>query len=313
MSSREETFFVAAGGEVWADVHVAKWSGTKRSLHMYAQMLGKIRLALSPPQPNWMFTPLYLTAAGLTTGAIPWGLASLEATIDVFESRMNVTRSDGRSRSVALLPPRPVADIYSELTAALEALGVECRISPIPQEVADTTPFDADRRAAEYDPAAVVRWFGVFTAVAAVLESWRTHFFGRSGIQVWWGAFDLALILFDGKRVTPPSDRGYLMKYDLDAELMNAGLYLGDEQTAPFFYGYIFPQPPGAEKLSIAPAQASWSAQLKEWVLPYDAVRSAKDPQHAIATFVGAIYEQCFAVAGWNREALTYDAPKRRP
>jgi Family of unknown function (DUF5996) len=215
--------------DAWPDVHVAKWAGTKRSFHMYAQMLGKIRVALSPVQPNWMFTPLHLSASGLTTGFIPWELSSIEAAIDVFESTITLARSDGEHRSIALLPVRPVADVYAGVSAALRALHVDCYISPIPQEVLDTTRLDEDRRPSEYDPAAVIRCLRAFTATAAVFERWRTHFFGRSGIQVWWGALDVALLLFSGKHVTPPTDRGYLMKYDLDAEMMNVGFYLGDE------------------------------------------------------------------------------------
>ncbi|MBV8148285.1 MAG: hypothetical protein JO092_04275 [Candidatus Eremiobacteraeota bacterium] len=295
----------------WPDVNVAAWSGTKRSLHMYAQMLGKIRLALSPTQPNWMFTALYLSARGVTTGFIPWELSSLEARVDVFESRITVARSNGSRKHVALLPVRPVAEVYADVSEALRGLGIECHISPIPQEVPDTTPFDEDRRPSEYDPAAVSRCFRAFTATAAVFERWRAHFFGRSSIAVWWGGFDVALLLFSGKRVTPPTDRGYLVKYDLDAELMSVGLFLGDEQTAPFFYGYIFPEPPGAEQLAIRPPQATWSTQLREWTLPYEAVRSSNDPKAMVATFVDSIYAQCFAVASWNRDALKYDGPKR--
>lgn len=121
----------------------------------------------------------------------------------------------------------------------------------------------------------------------------------------------MSLILFNGKHVGAPTDRGYIMKYDLDAELMNVGLYFGDEQTAPFFYGYIFPQPPDAAKLPIAPANASWSEGIEEWALPYDAVRSAAKPSDELHAFLDAIYAQCIAAAGWDRDALSYAAPKR--
>ncbi len=154
------------------------------------------------------------------------------------------------------------------------------------------------------------RWFRAATATAGVFDEWRAHFFGRTGIQVWWGALDVSLLLFSGKHVAPPTDRGYIMKYDLDAEMMAAGLYYGDETTAPFFYGYIVPQPPGAETLPIAPAGASWSDAIKEWVLPYDAVRNAADPAAELRAFLDAIYAQCVSAAGWDRAALSYAAPK---
>lgn len=300
-----------ADASVWPDVHVAGWAPTKRSLHLYLQMLGKLRVALSPAQPNWMFTALFLSARGLGTGPMPWRGTSVEASLDVFSSELIVERSNGDSRRIALVPPRSVADVYADLQAALRALDVECTISPIPQEVADTTPLPADRRPAEYDPAAVRRWFTAATATAGVFDEWRAHFFGRNGIQVWWGALDVTLLLFSGKHVAPPADRGYLMKYDLDAELMNVGLYCGDEHSAPTFYGYIFPQPPGAENLPMAPAGVSWSTALSEWVLPYDIVRAAADPSAMLRTFLDALYAQCVTAAGWDRAALSYVAPTR--
>ena len=296
----------------WPEVDVAAWAPTKKSFHLYVQMLGKLRVALSPAQPNWMFTAVLLSARGLTTGPIPWHGTSVEVWLDVFSSEVIVERSNGNSRRIALLPVRTVGEVYAELQTALVAIGVECTISTIPQEVPDTTPLDEDGRPAAYEPDAVLRWFQAATATASIFDEWRAHFFGRTGIQVWWGALDVALLLFSGKHVAPPTDRGYIMKYDLDAEMMSVGLFYGDEQTAPFFYGYIFPQPPGAENLPIAPADASWSATINEWVLPYDAVRNAADPVAELRAFLDAIYVQCVAAAGWDRDALSYVAPKRK-
>jgi len=294
------------------DFGVPTWTGTKRSLHLYAQMLGKVRVALSPPQPNWMFTALYLTARGLSTGAIPIGEHSCEVRLDVFDSKIDVLHSNGSSKTLGLVPVRTVAEVYADLTGALDALQIPCTISTIPQEVPDVTPLDSDRRPSEYDPAAAQLWFATATAVAGIFERWRSRFFGRSGIQLWWGAFDISLMLFSGKHVKPPADRGYLLKYDLDAELVNIGLYFGDEKTAPFFYGYIFPEPKDAATCVLGPRDASWSTQLREWVLPYEAVRASSDPEATLCAFIDAIYEQCFLSAGWDRAAFSYDAPKRR-
>jgi hypothetical protein len=123
----------------------------------------------------------------------------------------------------------------------------------------------------------------------------------------------VGLLLFNGKHASPPTDRGYIMKYDLDAEMMNAGLFYGDEKMKPFFYGYIFPQPPRAETLPIGPPAASWSDTFKEWVLPYDAVRASADPTAELRSFLDALYAQCVGAAGWDRDLLSYVAPKRRP
>jgi hypothetical protein len=301
-----------ADRNLWPDVNVARWVETKRSFHLYAQMLGKTRLALSPVEPNWMFTPLYLNARGLTTGVIPLDSRSLEARIDVFASEIQLDRSTGERVSIPLVPAQTIRHVYRELQAALDALSAPCVISPIPQELRDLTPFHADDRPAVYDPEAVGRWFRAATSSAGVFADWRSHFFGRSGLQVWWGALDLALILFNGKKVVPPQDRGYIMKYDLDAELMNVGLYYGDAETQPFFYGYIFPEPANAATLPIAPTHVRWSDTLHEWVLPYDAVRNAHNPAAELRTFLDAIYEQCISAANWEREALSYIRPIRQ-
>jgi hypothetical protein len=298
------------GAGPWHVLDVSRWAPTKQTLHLCAQMLGKIRLALSPPQPNWMFTPLYLTPRGLTTGSIPCEESSIEGVLDIFDSSLAIFKSDGRSSKIPLLPARTVADLYAGLSAALAELDVSCYISPVPQEIPDTTPLHADRRSRDYDPIAALHWFQTSTAIAGVFERWRSRFFGRSGVQLWWGAFDLALILFSGKRVAAPTDRGYIMKYDLDAELMNVGLYLGDEQNSPFFYGYIYPEPKGAETISVEPSGSAWSGQLHEWVLGYDEVRRSPNPTAAITSFLDSIYLQCFKVAGWDREALSYELPK---
>jgi len=293
----------------WPDVNVSQWAGTKRSLHLYSQMLGKIKVALAPVQPNWMFTALYLTPRGITTGTLPWQGSSFEVSIDLYDSAMVLARSNGARVTIPLLPVRSVAAIFAGLRGALAEQGIACPLNPIPQEVPDTTPLDTDDRPSEYDPAAALRWFEASTIVTGIFDAWRTCFFGRTGIQLWWGAFDISMMLFSGRRVAPPTDRGYLLKYDLDAELMNVGLYFGDEKTPPFFYGYIYPEPKGANSLPVAPSQASWSEALHEWVLPYEAVRSAADPAATLRAFTDAIYELCFTAAGWSRDACSYDKP----
>lgn len=295
---------------MWPNIDVSSWAGTKRSLHLYAQMLGKIKVAVSPVQPNWMFTPLYLTPRGLTTGTIPWHASSFDVVLDVFDSEIVLSRSTNAHQVIPLLPVRTVAEVYHDVIAGLAKIGVDCAISTIPQETADITPLDEDRRPSEYDPAAVLRWFQAATVTAGIFDRWRSRFFGRMGLQVWWGALDVALLLFSGRRVTAPTDRGYLMKYDLDAEHMNVGLYPGDQSVQAYFYGYIYPPPDGAEGLAIGPKEASWSATPGEWLLPYEAVRSSKNPSETLRTFVDAVYAQCFAAAGWDRDAYSYKAPK---
>lgn len=295
----------------WPDLAVAAWAPTKKNLHLYTQMLGKLRLALSPPQPEWTFTALLLAARGFTTGPLPWHGRSVQATLDVLSSELIVDSSDGRSRRIALVPARTVAEIFDDFQVVLRALDVHATLSPIPQEVADVTPFDEDRRPAEYDAAAAERWFRVVNATAGVFERARSRFFGRSSIQLWWGALDFALLLFNGNHVAPPAGRGYLLRYDLDAEMLNVGLFPGDAASAPFFYGYIFPQPDGAATLPVAPAGAVWSETIREWVLPYDAVRAADDPAATLTAFFDSLYALCGTAAGWDLTHLSYVPPPR--
>jgi len=294
----------------WPDIDVSKWAETKRGLHLYAQMLGKVKLVLAPLRPNWIFAALYLTPRGITTGTIPWRGSSLDIELDVFKGRIVVSRSNGVCAVVPLLPVRTVAEVYHDLTKALEKIGVPCTITPIPQEVPDTTPLPEDQTPCPYDADAAVRWFHAATVAWDVFDEWRSGFFGRAGLQLWWGAFDLSLMLFSGRKVQAPTDRGYLMKYDLDAELLNVGLYFGDQQNAPFFYGYIHPEPKGSESLQVAPEQASWSTTFREWVLPYDIVRASPAPAATLTAFLDSIYDVCVTNAGWNRDDYTYVAPK---
>jgi hypothetical protein len=274
-------------------------------------MLGKLRVALSPAQPNWTFTALALTARGITTGPLPWRSGSVQASLDVYSSELIVDASDGRSRRIALVPARTIADVFADLLAALAALDVAVTLSPVPQELADVTPFDTDRRPSAYDPSAVQRWFTIVTATAGVFDQARAPFFGRTGIYLWWGALDLALLLFSGKHVPAPLDRGYLLRYDLDAEMLNVGFYPGDDNGAPYFYGYIYPQPAGAPELPV-PAGIAWSAALGEWVVPYADVRAGADPAATLRGFVDALYALCGSAAGWDLDALSYAAPKKR-
>lgn len=177
---------IAQGAAAWPDVSLAGWAPTKQTVHLYSQMLGKLRVALSPTQPNWVFAALHLTARGFTTGPMPYRGTSIDATLDVYASELIINRSDGRTYRIAILPVRTIADVFAELRSALKALGVDCRINPVPQELADTTPFDEDRRPAVYEPGAVQRWFHAATATAATFDAWRAHFFGRSAIALWW-------------------------------------------------------------------------------------------------------------------------------
>ena len=253
-----------------------------------------------------------MTARGYSTGPMPCGTRSLQASVDVFAATLGLELSDGRRHEIALAEPCTAARVFGELHAALKGFDVDVDLSPAPQEVPDQTPMDTDERPAVFDPADAQRWLAVMTATGNVFDRWRAHFFGRTGLQLWWGAFDFALLLFNGKHVAPPADRGYLFKYDLDAEMMNVGFYPGDDANEAFFYGYIYPQPPGCPTLPMQPAEASWSTALGEWILPYETVRNSPDPEAMLDAFLDSIYRICIENAGWDRAALSYAPPPLR-
>jgi hypothetical protein len=146
--------------------------------------------------------------------------------------------------------------------------------------------------------------------VQGVFEEFRSRFFGRSGIQFWWGSFDLALLLFTGKHAEAPVDRGYIMRYDLDAEHMNVGFWAGDDNApAPGFYGYLVPRPDGCETAPMEPETAGWVETMGEWILPYDAVRANPDPRHCVLSFLTSVYRVATGIGGWDAGQHAYTLP----
>ena len=297
----------------WPELPYADWAGTRYTLHMVAQMLGKAKLALAPPQPEWMHARLLLDPRGFTTGSMPHGSRTLSMLLDVVDGAVRVAASDGRTAAVTLGPGRSVADIWAEFLGALTGLGVQLDLWDKPQEVADPTPFSRDTRERVVVLEHAQRFHRVLCSVSGVFEEYRSRFFGRSGIQFWWGAFDLALLLFNGRAAKAPEDRGYIMRYDLDAEHLNAGFWAGDDGAAPGIYGYIVPRPPGCETVPIAPRYAGWVEEMGEWFMPYEEVRTCPDPRAAILDFLEAVYGVATSLGGWKAAAHEYVRPPAPP
>lgn len=302
---------MAAMETAWPVLDAKEWAPTKHTLHSIAQMFGKIRLALAPHQPNFIFTALYMTPDGFTTTPIPVGLRLIELRLNLSDRRIEIRSSDGRRQDVAFANLTNIAAVYAALLAALRALDVEVTLSPVPQEIPDTTPFDKDERPPTLIADHAGRWLALMSATQAVFDRWRAHFFGRTGIQLWWGAFDLALLLFTGKHVPAPLDRGYLFKYDLDAEMMNAGFYPGDDANEAFYYGYIYPEPPGCSEVAIVEGTI-WSEQFREWILPYSTLRAAAQPDDLLTRFLDEVYNVCCSTAHWDRSQYKYVPPPLR-
>jgi hypothetical protein len=277
---------------------------------MCAQMLGKTKLALVPPQPEWLHACLLLDGHGFTTGPMPAGCRVVTCGIDVFASTLWARCSDGTEAAVRIGPDKCVADIWAEYSAALATLGVEADIWEKPQELTDITPFSENRHDCVLVAEQAQRFHRALCSINAVLEEFRSRFFGRSGVQFWWGAFDLTVLLFTGEHTAPPDDRGYIMRYDLDAEHMNAGFWPGDDSApSPGFYAYIVPQPEGCATAPIGPLHAGWVEAMGEWLMPYEAVRTSDDPRAMLLEFLTSVYGVAVSNAGWDAGRFTYTTP----
>ena len=303
----------AMGAPGWPSLpRTGAWPSSQAYIHLVTQMMGKLRLALAPSQPEWLHASLALGARGLTTGALPWGDRSVEVALDVVEGALDVLASDGSQRRISLSPARPLADIWAEFRGALDELGVEARMSDKPQEMDDATPLSRDRRGRTYDRPSVASWFAALTAIHNVFGEWRSPFFGRSGIGFWWGAFDMTAMVFSGRHATPREGSGYITRYDLDAESVVIGFWPGDAHDEAMFFAYIVPEPPGCADLPLALPAAGWVADKGEWILPYEGVRAAPDPGGALLAFMDTIYAAAGSLAGWDLAAYRYEPPPRR-
>jgi Family of unknown function (DUF5996) len=294
----------------WPELRVSEWRETYATLLLYTQIVGKIRLALTPKLNQWWNVTLHVTARGLTTGPMPYAGGLLSIDFDFVEHRLLIQDSDGHAR-VLRLDAKPVCFFYSDVMAALGELGPSLvRIWPQPQECPVTTPFTDDREHAHYDRAAVGRYWQALRRIEPVFQAFRAGFRGKcSPVHFFWGAFDLAVTRFNGKRA--PLREAKVDRDAYDEEVISLGFWPGDPwaatgATEALFYSYTVPEPAGLSSASVMPAAASWNPTLKEFVLPYDDVRRAPDPVAAILAFAQSTYDAGATFAGWNRDALAY-------
>ena len=286
----------------WPALPLSAWRETRDTLHMYTQIVGKVRLALAPLEREWANVPLYLTARGFTTSAMPYGEQFVQIDFDFVRHAIDVASSDGRSRSIALLPARCVADIYAEIMSALAALGMRVKIWPMTVEVANPTRCDEDRVHASYDPEYVQRFSQALVRIGSAFIEHRAPYRRRhTPVQFFWGSFDLAYARYSGRDADPPPNADGMMRTAMDAQEIAAGFWPGDDRfPEPAFYSYAYPKPAGIEQATIRPAAAGWHAGLGEFVLRYDDVRTAPSPRAALLDFLTSTYETASALAGWD-------------
>jgi hypothetical protein len=269
--------------------------------------VGKIRLALVPKMNQWWNVTLYLTTRGLTTAPMPYGDRTFSIDFDFVDHRLIIQDSDGRLRTVGL-GPRRVCDFHDALFAELAALDIAVQISTRPQECPVTVPFPDDREHASYDPARVHQFWQALRRVEPVFQAFRAGFRGKcSPVHFFWGAFDLAVTRFSGRRA--PLREAKVDRDAYDEEVSSLGFWPGDPwrgSSEAMFYSYTAPAPVGFAEAEVAPAAAFFSADFKEFMLPYEFVRRAADPAAVILDFARSTYDAGARLAGWSREALAY-------
>jgi hypothetical protein len=304
-------------GETWPELPFEEWGDTCATLHLWTQIVGKVRLACTPWTNHSWHVPLYLTARGLTSSLIPHGSRAFQIDFDFTEHQLRVSTSSGKAARLAL-EPRTVASFYTELMATLDELGVAVEIDPLPTEIADPIPFPEDTGHASYDGEYVRRWWHILVQSQRVLHSFRARFIGKtSPIHLFWGGLDLAVTRFSGR--TAPSHPGgipHLADWvTLEAyshEVSSAGFWPGNADAPnPIFYAYAYPTPEGFKDAEVEPEGAFWYDDLGEFVLPYDVVRQADDPDRALDAFLESTYAGAADLAGWDRKAL--EAPPGFP
>jgi hypothetical protein len=289
-------------GLSWPALPLDAWRDTYETLHMWTQIVGKIRLALSPRVNHWWNVALYVSPCGLTTSAIPYGSGAFEIQFDFVNHELEVSTSSGARNWIAL-SPQPVAAFYSKLMASLHSLGVQVAINTKPQEIADPIPFEEDSRHASYDPEYVQRFWRILMATDTVLKEFRSGFLGKcSPVHFFWGSFDLCCTRFSGRRA--PSRKGVITSEAYSHEVISAGFWPGAGIDGPAFYAYSAPSPAGLSEEPARPAGAFWSKQLSEFILMYDEVRRAESPRDALLEFLESTYAAGARLANWDRSAL---------
>lgn len=299
------------GADSWPELAYEQWRETRDTLHMYTQVVGKLRLALSPFEPEWANVPLYLTARGLTTSPMPTGPHTLDVEFDLIAHLLTMRSSDGEVQSLRL--GGSVADFYQDVMRMLERMRVEAEISAVPQEVPDPIPFPDDRTHRTYHPEHAARFFRVLSIVDAVMKEHHARFRGRTTpVQFFWGSFDLALTRYSGRPAEPRPGAGLIERVGGDAEEICAGWWPGDQRVPyPAFYAYAYPAPEGIESVSIRPDEASWNSTVGEFLLPYDAARAQPDPRRAILDFLESTYSGAAGLLKWDDELTQVSAPVR--
>jgi hypothetical protein len=301
----------------WPSLPLAEWDATRATLHLWTQVVGKIRLAQAPLINHWWQVPLYVTARGLTTSAIPWGARAFQIEFDFTDHQLRIETSEGGREQIALRPCS-VADFYREVMGRLRRLGIELRIWTMPVELEDPVPFERDEAHASYDRAQAHRFWQALVQIDRVLTLFRARFLGKvSPVHFFWGSFDMAVTRFSGRRAPThpgaPNIADFVTREAYSHECSSCGFWPGGPgMPEPAFYAYAYPAPEGFGSAPVRPAAAYFHQGLSEFILPYEAVRQAADPDTELMAFLQSTYEAAADLGRWDRAALERPAAEPR-
>ena len=289
----------------WPALPLEEWQDTYATLHMWTQIVGKIRLALTPLVNHWWNVPLYLTARGLTTSGMQYEDRCFEIDFDFIDHQLLIKCDDGATDAIALAP-RSVADFYREVMQSLHGLGIDIKIWTMPAEVPNPIPFEQDHQNASYDAEYANRCWRILLRTANVFEKFRADFIGKSSpIHFFWGSFDLAVTRFSGRPAPEREGADIITREAYSHEVISHGWWPGSGAIAePAFYAYAAPEPDGFKTVPVEPAAAFYSPDFSEFVLPYEAVRTAPSPADALYRFLRTTYDAGAALASWDRDSL---------
>lgn len=296
--------------DAWPSLPLEAWEDTFATLHRWTQIVGKIRLKQTPWINHGWHVVLYVTTRGLTTSPIPYDERTFEITFDFLDHRLQVQSSDGDERAIPLRA-RSVAEFYHELLGTLDEMGLGVSIHGSPNELEDATPFAEDRSHHAYDPEYAARWWRILVQADRMMTRFRARFAGKcSPVHFFWGSFDLAVTRFSG-RPAPVHPGGiprlpdWITREAYSHEVSSCGFWPGGgPHPFPLFYSYAYPEPEGFSSARVEPEGAFYSSELREWVLPYDAVRAASSPEDTLLAFLETTYAAAADLGRWDRSAL---------
>ena len=291
--------------ENWPELPLAQWQDTYATLHMWTQIVGKVRLGLCPHINHWWEVPLYVNSVGLTTSAIPWSHGVFEVQFDFLRHVLSIQTSEGHSRTIALVP-KSVADFYREFLSQLRDLGIDIEIWRMPVEIPNPMPFDQDTQHASYDAAAVTRFWQALVTVEKIFQEFRAGFVGKvSPVHFFWGSFDLAVTRFSGRRAPERENADPITRDAYSHEVISAGFWPGGgEVKGAAFYAYAAPEPAGFPNAPVRPKSAFYSPTLKEFLVMYDDVRTSPSPRGTLLEFLQTTYDAGADLGKWDRKEL---------